>query len=73
MNPSNYSGCPRPDHDHWQESRTARFDLPVRHPAKWRFLLDQLTSSSIRLHRYRNLSARILEDTIEDMDCRRCE
>jgi len=56
-----------------QESRTSRFNLPIRHPAKWRFLLDQLLSSPMRLHRYRNLSARIFEDVIDEVDGGHCQ
>jgi hypothetical protein len=28
-----------------KESRTSRFNLPVRHPALWRFVVDQVLSS----------------------------
>lgn len=56
-----------------QESRSERFNLPIRHPAKWRFLLDLLLSSPMRMHRYRNLTTRMFEDTMNDVDCGTCE
>lgn len=57
-----------PDHGRLQNSRTPRFDLPVRTPGVWRFLLDQLMSAATRIHRYRTLSAQALEDTIREID-----
>ena len=55
-----------------RDSRTARFDLPVRHPPLWRFLLDLLAGPAVRLHRYRRLSERMLDDSLrrEWRDCR---
>ncbi len=47
-----------------RDSRTARFDLPVRHPPLWRFLLEMLAGPAKRLHRYRRLSERMLDDTL---------
>ncbi len=80
MNAKNYSVNP---HNHrsntiakdvvLQESRSERFNLQVRHPAKWRFLLDLLLSSPMRIHRYRNLTTRMFEDTMNDVDCGSCE
>jgi len=55
-----------------KESRTARFNLPVRHPALWRFLADQILSSPMRIHRYRILSARIFESMVKEIDHRNC-
>ena len=54
------------------ESRTDRFNLAVRHPSKWRLLLDMVLASPMRLHRYRNLSTRIVEDTMDRHDRRNC-
>ena len=51
-----------------QESRSPRFNLPVYHPPKWRVLLAPLLSSPMRLHRYRDLSRRIVEDTLTAKD-----
>ena len=55
-----------------RDSRTARFDLPVSHPPLWRFLLDLLAGPARRLHRYRLLRDRMLEDALrrECGDCR---
>ena len=55
-----------------RDSRTARFDLPVRHPALWRFLFDQLLRPALRLHNYRHLSMRMLEDTLDELNCETC-
>ncbi len=55
-----------------RESRTARFNLPVRHPPLWRFLLQQLVSPVLRLHRLRNLSTRMIEDAMNDLDQDHC-
>ena len=57
--------CPR-------EARTARFNVPVSYRSLPRRLLDRLVAPSLRLHRYRNLSARMLEDSLDRMDSRQC-
>ena len=61
------------DNSTLQESRSERFNLPIRHPAKWRILMDLLLSSPMRVHRYRNLSAKMFEDTVDEFDCGSCE
>lgn len=58
--------CPR-------EVRTARFNFPVSYRSLPRRLLDRLVAPSLRLHRYRNLSARVLEDSLYNLDSRRCK
>ncbi len=55
------------------ESRTQRFNLPVRHPSRWQLIAEALLASPMRLHRYRHLSARMLEDTIDRHDRRSCQ
>jgi len=55
-----------------QESRTSRYNLSVRHPSKWR-LIDTLLATPMRLHRYRKLSHRMLEDATREIDRGRCE
>jgi hypothetical protein len=55
-----------------KESRTSRFNLPVRHPALWRFVVDQVLSSPIRIHRYRTMSARMFDDMVNEIDRRHC-
>ena len=55
-----------------KESRSSRFNLPVIHPPKWQLLFERLLASPLRLHRYRVMSARMLEETIEQMDERHC-
>jgi len=52
-----------------KESRSSRFNVPVRHPSKWSLLLERLLASPIRLHRYRSLSVRMVEDTFDRIDC----
>ncbi|MDJ0939473.1 MAG: hypothetical protein QNJ00_06890 [Woeseiaceae bacterium] len=54
------------------ESRTSRFNLPVSHPSRWRLLVEQLLAPSIRIQRMRNLSARLFEDAVDDIDGRAC-
>ena len=56
-----------------QLSRTPRFNLPVSQPSRWHILLDQLLASPMRLHRYRDLSRKIVEDTMYEKDCGRHE
>ncbi len=58
--------CPR-------EVRTSRFNVPVCHRSGVRRLLGQLIAPAMRLHRYRNLSTGILEDTFDRMETRRCK
>jgi hypothetical protein len=52
-----------------QESRSPRFNVPVRHPSKWSLVLERLLASPMRLHRYRTLSVRMLEETMDKIDC----
>jgi len=54
------------------ESRKARFDTPVRYPALWRLLAWPLKGPAQRLHNYRQLSVRMLEDTLDDLNDRNC-
>ena len=54
-----------------QESRSPRFNLPVQHPSKWRLVLERVLASPMRLHRYRALSVRMLEETLDTIDCGR--
>ncbi|MCH9695249.1 MAG: hypothetical protein K0U72_12135 [Gammaproteobacteria bacterium] len=56
-----------------RQFRTARFNVPVSHRSMVRRLLDQIAAPSMRLHRYRNLSAEMLEDSLDAVDRRRCE
>lgn len=51
------------------ESRSPRFNLPVRHPSKWSILVDTVLASPMRIHRFRNLSRQIVEDTMRDKYC----
>ncbi len=73
VNPHNHRGDPAAKDVVLQESRSERFNLQVHHPAKWRFLLDLLLSPPMRIHRYRNLTTRMFEDTMNDVDCGSCE
>jgi hypothetical protein len=45
----------------------------VSHPSKWKLLLDQFLASPMRLHRYRNLTTHMLEDSIDKIDCGSCK
>jgi hypothetical protein len=56
-----------------QESRSPRFNLPVQHPSKWSLVLERLLAAPMRLHRYRTLSVRMLEDTIDTIDRGKCK
>ena len=53
-----------------KESRSARHNVPVRHPGRWRLLAEALIGPATRLHRYRDLSRRITEDAVDTLDCR---
>ena len=50
------------------ESRTARSNLPVTLPARWRLFADLLFSAPTRVHRYRDLSRRMFEDSVDAAD-----
>ena len=52
-----------------QESRTARSNLPVTLPARWRLFADLLFSAPTRVHRYRDLSRPMFEDSVDAADC----
>lgn len=54
------------------EGRTPRLNMPVCHHSKWRRLLEPFIAPPTRLHRYRNLSVRALENTLDDLDCKKC-
>ena len=56
-----------------QESRSARFNVPVQHPSKWSLVLERLLASPMRLHRYRSLSVRMFEDTMDRIDRESCK
>ena len=60
-------------HQCMREGRTPRFNLPVRDSSKFWRLLDPLLSPPARIHRYRNLSVRMLEDALDDLDRSRCK
>lgn len=56
-------------HDNCQhEGRTARFNLPVCRRSRFRVLLDSILEPPTRLHRYRNLSTRMLESALDELD-----
>ncbi len=56
-----------------RESLKARLDRRVLYPALWRFVAWQLLGPAKRLNDYRQLSARMLEDTIDKLDDRCCQ
>lgn len=72
MNAQNQQDRYSTDRASFKESRTARFNLPVRHPALWRFLLDQLVAPAIRMGRYRKLTTQIFEDSMREIDRGHC-
>ena len=59
-------------HERIGEARTARFNIPVYSGSKFRRMLSSLIASPTRIHRYRNLSAEMLEDTLEKLDAKPC-
>lgn len=52
-----------------QDSGHARNELPG---TKWRSALAALVSAPVRLHRYRNFHAEVIEDALRAYDCRKC-
>lgn len=54
------------------EGRTARFNLPVCRRPRLRRLLDLLLAPPMRVHRYRNLTTKMVETTLDDLDRGRC-
>lgn len=56
-----------------RDSLMARLDRRVLYPALWRFVAWQLLGPAKRLNKYRQLSARVLEDTIDELDDGRCQ
>ena len=73
MNPHTVKSSPSGLLPAIKESRSPRFNVPVHHPSKWSLLLERLLASPMRLHRYRSLSVRMLEDTMDKLDCGRSE
>ena len=59
-------------HEFTSEGRTERFNLPVSRDSKLLRLFGSLIAPPTRVHRYRNLSAEILEDTLENLDGKPC-
>ena len=59
-------------HEHIGEARTARFNIPVHGGSKLRRMLASLIAPPTRIHRYRNLSAGMLENTLEKLDGKPC-
>ena len=59
-------------HQCTREGRTARFNLPVCHHSRFRRLLEPFIAPPTRLHRYRTMSVRMLENMLERMDDGRC-
>lgn len=73
MNSSNICNEPTCDFEVTHESRSARFNVPVRHPSKWALLHDVLLSPLNHTLRYRVLSGRMLEKTIRELDRGDCQ
>ena len=45
-------------------------DRPVKRAVtRWRSALDTLIGAPVRLHRYRNLHAEVIEDALRAFDC----
>ena len=55
-----------------REGRTPRFNLSVCHRSKLRRLLEPFIAPPTRLHRYRTMSVRMIEDTLDKIDKGRC-
>jgi len=56
-----------------RQCRTARFNLPIKAPGVWRFLFNQLFAPAMRLHRFRTMSTRMIEEALDQVDGRRCQ
>ncbi len=70
MNSKNLRCNSSPHFGQLKESRSERFNLAIQHPSKWRFVLDLFLSAPMRVHRYRVMSNRMLEETIHRINCR---
>lgn len=73
MNSDNQHNRPLANDPVTRQSHTARFNLPVRAPGVWQFLLEQLLGPAVRLRKFRNLSTRMIEDTLDQVDGRPCQ
>jgi hypothetical protein len=62
----------RTHHPRTREVRTERFNLPVCRHSPLRCLFQTLVASPSRLHRYRNLSTKMLENALDELDCKPC-
>jgi hypothetical protein len=60
------------NHHCTHEARTARFNLPVCRRSAFRRLLKPLLAPPTRLHRYRNLSTKMLENALDELDHKPC-
>jgi len=59
-------------HQCTREGRTPRFNLPVCRHSAFRRLLEPFIAPPTRLHRYRTMSVRMLENTLDKIDDGRC-
>lgn len=55
-----------------KEGRTSRFNLPIRYTSIRHFLKDQVFAAPMRMHHYRELHAKAVEDMFDDIDCGSC-
>lgn len=72
MNSHDYCNASTCDLELTRESRSSRFNLPVRHPSKWALLRDVFLSPPHHTYRYRLMSNRMLENTMRQLDRREC-
>ena len=55
-----------------REGRTPRFNLPVCRHSPFRRLLNSFMAPPTRLHRYRDMTRKILEHELDKLDGGRC-
>lgn len=59
-------------HQCTREGRTERFNLPVCRHSTFRRVVGSLLAPPTRLHRYRTLSTKMLENALDELDRKPC-
>ena len=60
-------------HERIGEARSTRFNIPVQNGSRLRRMLRSFIAPPTRIHRYRNLSAGMLEHMLGKLESERCK